>query len=500
MTVDADGAAARADGRGPTAIRPIDLPDPPPIVPADELHVRMSGIGGTGVITVSQILGTAAMLDGLRARARPDRPVAEGRPGRERPPDRPTASAGVEPRQRAGVDCMLGFDLLVAASDTHRAGADAGRTVVIGSLTALPTGSMVTHPDTVPDARRLTGPPRRGLAAEHNRYVDAAAITERALRQRHDRQRVAARRRRAAGRIAVDPGEHRAGDRAQRRRRRTATSPPSAGADTGWSTRRGRAGGRHRRPAAPETLDELIDRLTADLIDYQSAKLRQAASATWSTASARPRSASSRRSTELTEAVARNLHKLMAYKDEYEVARLLLLPESRAGTRPSAGRTPRSPGACTRRCCARSGSSKKIKFGPQSQPIFAALKRGKRLRGTNADPFRFAEVRRLERAMIPEFEPALDQLIAGLTAENHAEAVAIASLPDQVRGYEHLKARRAEAYRAELAERLAVPLTPDDRAARRTRRPAAVSRCVRSDFRGGTSTTEGSPQPSATGG
>ena len=72
-----------------------------------------------------------------------------------------------------------------------------------------------------------------------------------------------------------------------------------------------------------------------------------------------------------------------------------------------------------------------------------------------ADPFRWAEVRRIERAMIPEYEAAVERLAKQLTAGNLADAVAIASLPDQVRGYEHLKLRRAENYRAELASRVA---------------------------------------------
>jgi indolepyruvate ferredoxin oxidoreductase len=83
-----------------------------------------------------------------------------------------------------------------------------------------------------------------------------------------------------------------------------------------------------------------------------------------------------------------------------------------------------------------------------------ALRSGKGLRGTMLDPFRWGEVRAIERAMIPEYERAVDQLIDGLTAANLVDAVAIAGLPDQVRGYEHLKLGRAKTYRTELAARL----------------------------------------------
>jgi indolepyruvate ferredoxin oxidoreductase len=78
----------------------------------------------------------------------------------------------------------------------------------------------------------------------------------------------------------------------------------------------------------------------------------------------------------------------------------------------------------------------------------------KKVRGTLADPFRWAEVRKVERAMIPEFESAVDTLITQLTADTLDEATAIASLPDQVRGYEDIKLDRAATYRSQLATRM----------------------------------------------
>jgi indolepyruvate ferredoxin oxidoreductase len=96
-----------------------------------------------------------------------------------------------------------------------------------------------------------------------------------------------------------------------------------------------------------------------------------------------------------------------------------------------------------------------MKFGPATVPMFRALRAAKRLRGTPLDPFRFAEVRRVERAMIPEYVRAVETLCGRLTVTNLAEATAIALLPDQVRGYENIKLPRAERYRAELAARIA---------------------------------------------
>ena len=103
------------------------------------------------------------------------------------------------------------------------------------------------------------------------------------------------------------------------------------------------------------------------------------------------------------------------------------------------------------------GMKQKMKLGPHTKPVLSSLAKSKRLRGTLADPFRWAAVRKLERAMVPEYERAVGRLAAGLTAANLDEAIEIASLPDQVRGYEHLKVARATAYRTERS--IPVPST-----------------------------------------
>ena len=145
----------------------------------------------------------------------------------------------------------------------------------------------------------------------------------------------------------------------------------------------------------------------------------------------------------------------MAYKDEYEVARLALLDESQERYRAVGGHDTDVTYHLHPPALRSMGMQKKLKFDKLGEPSFAVLRKMKKLRGTKLDPFGFGEVREIERAMIPEYEAAVDQLLAKLRADNLDEAVAIASLPDQVRGYEHLKLRRATAYRAELAERLA---------------------------------------------
>ena len=197
------------------------------------------GIGGTGVITVSQIIGTAAMLDGLRGpRPRPDRAVAEGRsrsPATSgchaaRPPPRTTPTP---PASTA----MLAFDMLAAASDSHREGAVPGRTVVIGSLEVVPTGRMVTHPDEhlLPATPARCGPGSttcraRGSTATSTPPRSAAACSAARTAANVLTLGVAVQ----AGALPIDPGQHRAGDRAQRRRRaaehrRLPVRPPVGG-------------------------------------------------------------------------------------------------------------------------------------------------------------------------------------------------------------------------------------------------------------------------------
>jgi indolepyruvate ferredoxin oxidoreductase len=159
-------------------------------------------------------------------------------------------------------------------------------------------------------------------------------------------------------------------------------------------------------------------------------------------------------STQLTTTVAANLYKLTAYKDEYEVARLMTDPDGLSAARDVAG----ADGTITWRLhpplLRRFGLGHKISVGPWAEPGVRALARGKRLRGTVLDPFRWPEVRRVERRLATEYVDAVDRLIAGLTPARLNEAVAIASLPDVVRGYEEIKLANVQRYRAELRERL----------------------------------------------
>jgi indolepyruvate ferredoxin oxidoreductase len=204
----------------------------------------------------------------------------------------------------------------------------------------------------------------------------------------------------------------------------------------------------------PESLDELVERLSADLVDYQSEVYAERFRSTVDAARAAEAS-SGVDSTRYSEAVARNLHKLMAYKDEYEVARLLLDDDAHAGYTAVGGPDTTVTYHLHPPMLRSLGLEKKLKLQRTAVPTLRALRASKRLRGTLADPFRWAQVRRVERAMIPEYVEAIRAVNRGLAGDNYDDAVEIAWLPDQVRGYEDLKLRRAGVYRAELTRRIA---------------------------------------------
>jgi indolepyruvate ferredoxin oxidoreductase len=203
-------------------------------------------------------------------------------------------------------------------------------------------------------------------------------------------------------------------------------------------------------------LEELVERRVELLTAYQS----PAYAARYRALVERVRAAENDKagSSKLTEAVARYYAKLLAYKDEYEVARLYadggfrkkiesmfegdykmvfhLAPPLLARKDPT------------------SGEPKKMQFGPWMMPLFKVLASLRRLRGTALDVFGYTEERRTERALIAEYEQTVERLLAGLTRDNHALAVQIAAIPEEIRGFGHIKGRTLEPARKKRDELL----------------------------------------------
>ena len=150
---------------------------------------------------------------------------------------------------------------------------------------------------------------------------------------------------------------------------------------------------------------------------------------------------------DLTRSVARNLHKLMAYKDEYEVPRLCLDQEVDARVREAFGSNARVSYKLHPPFLRTMGMNRKLTLGPWVRPLFRALATLRFLRGSFWDPFGHTHIRRLERQLIVEYRSWMDAVAVAMTPDNHALAVRIAELPDIVRGYEDVKLANVVRYR-----------------------------------------------------
>ena len=442
----------------------------------DVVRIRMAGIGGTGVVTTAQILATAAMFDGWETHGL-DQTGLSQKAG-------PVVSDVTLARSGAPVsniigdgqaDLLLAFDVMVAAGDATIGAANPAATVVIASTHHTPTGRMITHPemayptDTI--RARLDARSRRA----DNRYLDATTLAERLAGGAAQSNLLLLGAAVQDGRVPVSPGSLErairlngvavennlsaflwgrcwAADPAAVEKLAAERDPVGASTDivtvTEMSTR---LAGRIDALAAPDAVARTLRLLAADLVGYQSERYASRFIEGVGRA-VRSERAVGGDSLDLTESVARSLHKLMAYKDEYEVARLMLLPEAAIAAARAGGDTARISWKLHPPILRALGMREKMAFATWTAPAFRILATGKRLRGTGADPFGRTRLRRTERDLPREFLAAMDTVYGSLEVDNIEAAVAIARLPDQVRGYEDLKERRIVEYRDRLSE------------------------------------------------
>ena len=442
VTVPEKGAKVRGAGRKlPTPLTGL----PQPVTgSADDYTIRLAGIGGTGVVTVSQIIGTAAMLGGVHVRGldqtglsqKAGPVVSDLRLSHDAPQPSNKATAG-------SVDVLIAFDQLVGGNDATLRTLSSQRTTVVANSAAIGTGSMVVHPDRAYPLTEISD--RLEANSQQHLRVDAHQMAVHLLGDDSTVNVFMLGVALQSGHVPVAP------DLVERAITLNGVAVEKNLAAFAW----GRAWVAEPEATlaaagivADEPLPPLRERLVADLTAYQSAAYARQFVEVIDRVQALGHS-------ELTDAVMVHLHKFMAYKDEYEVARLLLLPESRAQAEAVGGPRTRVTWLLHPPALRVVGWRNKIHFGRLSKPAFFALRALRRVRGTPFDAFGWAKLRRMERALVGEYVAAVDQLLPLVTEANLAEAVAIASLPDKVRGYEHLKAERATAYREELSHRLA---------------------------------------------
>jgi indolepyruvate ferredoxin oxidoreductase len=203
-------------------------------------------------------------------------------------------------------------------------------------------------------------------------------------------------------------------------------------------------------------LAAMIARRVADLTAYQNYRYAQR----YERMVRRAREAEAKAApghSELTEAVARYYYKLLAYKDEYEVARLYTetdFVKRIDGMFEGDYKVVLNlaPPLWARRDKI-TGVPRKQEYGPRTLPLLKFLARLKFLRGTPLDPFAYSEDRKLDHALLARYERVLDEVLAKLTAENHPVAVELAALPEAIRGYGHIRRRHAT-HAAEREEEL----------------------------------------------
>ena len=446
-----------------------ELPEPALRV-ARECSVFMMGIGGTGVVTVNQILGTAALLDGKSVRGLDQTGLSQkGGPvvSHLKISDSPWEVSG---KVGAGeADCYLGFDLLVATGPQNLVHARPDKTIAVLSTSQVPTGAMVTSTEVqFPETSGLLASINRVTRKDENVFLDALGLAETLFNDHMAANMLVLGAAYQAGAVPVSATAIEEAIVLNGVAVQMNTQAFRAGrllvVDPEWvkTLKRPRLGaveaGRALTPEARSLVESvgatgelrrLLEIRVPELIAYQHASYaREYVEFAKRVFDAERRAGSGE--TRLSEAVARHLYKLMAYKDEYEVARLHLTPEVAASLAAQFPNGVKIQYHLQPPILRALGLKGKIKLGTWFDAAFRLLVALRGLRGTALDPFGRAEVRRVERALIGEYRSLIEKALADLSNGTYERAVKLATLPDLIRGYEDIKLRNVERFRAEV--------------------------------------------------
>ncbi|MFD3703887.1 indolepyruvate ferredoxin oxidoreductase family protein [Nocardia sp. NPDC058658] len=444
-------------------IEPPAVADPAMEAPPRTQNVLIAGIGGTGIVTVNQVLATAALRAGYAVESL-DQIGLSQKAGPVLSHLR-FAATQLEPANRltpGSADCLLAVDLLTATDPKYLQFGDAARTVAVASTSQTPTGDMVydksvaypatetlldrlatatnsiSHFDALDAAKTLFG-----NTAAANFLIVGAAVQTGGLRLPVAAIEEAI----GINGVAVDATI------AAFRWGRVAIADPAAFAAAVNKPAR-------RTPVVPSELLAhntfegevrlLVELRAGQLIGYQNVAAARRYIDTVESVWAAERAVTER--TEFSEAVARGLYKFTAYKDEYEVARLLVDPDFLADVRAQVPGGEKLTYKLHPPMLRALGRDKKIGLRPKSHVALKVLAKAKVLRGTKLDPFGYAHVRKVERELLAHYTAMVCRLADDLTTENYDTATAAAALPDVVRGYEDIKLANVELYRAGLRD------------------------------------------------
>jgi indolepyruvate ferredoxin oxidoreductase len=437
-----------------TAVATGSLP-PEPDLPSLQRpwNIVLTGIGGTGVVTVSAILGMAAHLEGkgcsvfnLSGMAQKFGPVmSHVRIGLQQEDiDTPRVAAG-------DADLLMGCDLVVSASDDALGKVSVGRSHAVINDYEAPTAGFVQNRDMTFPADAMKARIARESGEERTHFVDATRL---------------------AGELMGDPIAanmflmgyvwqkglipitHAAIDRAIELNNVAVRFNRDA---FEWGRRMAHdpVGNASRSPEEmgfkPETaaLSALIDRRAQFLVDYQNdAYARRYREFVESVCAREEAGFGNKREMAFSRSVAEGLFRLMAYKDEYEVARLYTSGDFTRHLEQQFAGKPRltfhlAPPLISRRD-PHTGHLKKREFGPWIMPAFKLIARLKGLRGSRWDIFGLTAERRMERQLIEDYRALIESLLPDIHDGNYDAALALAKLPQDMRGFGHVKEKNVE--------------------------------------------------------
>jgi indolepyruvate ferredoxin oxidoreductase len=426
---------------------------PQPVVPAltEATNILVTGIGGTGVLTVSALLGMAGHIAGLASTTADMAGLAQkGGAVWSHVRLAPSNEQLLGPRIMTGTaDLVIACDAVVAADKAAQNLMASDRTHVVANANIAPTADFVRNRDfdfrsaQVKKAVERASKAHDFVAAERIATAlmgDAIAANVMLMGYAWQKGLIPLSLEALEGAIELNGVSVPFNKQAFALGRLVAHDPARVEALLAPPVR------------LAETLDQRIETRVADLAAWGDAAVGdryraivgkvRAAEAVVAPGSER-----------LAEAVARALHKLMAYKDEYEVARLMTDGRFKAQLGDTFAQMRRrtyhlSPPIFAKTDPATGRPTKYAMPGWLVEPLFGLLARMKGLRGTALDPFGRSEERRHERAAIESYIAELDRLLAGLTPANLALATEIARLPLDARGYGPVKAAADKAVEA----------------------------------------------------
>ncbi|SFU50740.1 indolepyruvate ferredoxin oxidoreductase family protein [Pseudoduganella namucuonensis] len=450
---------------------------PQPAIPAfgNGFNVLVTGIGGSGVLTMGALLGGAAHLEGKGATVLDFTGLAQKNGAvisqvRMAPTPADIAAVRIGP---GAADLLLAADLVVASASDALVKLSPARAAAVANLDETPTAEVISRRDATQPTSLMLERLRKRCVPGGLHSLNAGALAQKIFGDTVTAHTLMLG---FAWQRGLVPLSFESIDRAiemngaavaQNRRAfawgRIAASNPAVLAEVDAATAPAAAS-----PAAPPVRDmalaRLIDHYAADLAGYQDAAYAQRYRALVEGArSAEAKAAPGRDA--YARAVAIGAYRLMAYKDEYEVARLYGSAEFKASLAAQFSGMKRvslwlAPPLLSRIDPA-TGRPKKRKFGAWILPVFGVLARCKGLRGTAFDPFGHTEERRHERRLAREYAEMVDRLNGTLSAASHARALELAALPQQIRGFGPVKLKAIAEYderRAALAAGDAAPL------------------------------------------